>query len=136
MSLDSIVERIQIEGLAQKEKIIQAAQKEAEELIYRARLEAERLNREIIETEKAIAERQKQSLIVNARLKARNALLSAKQELIGAVFEKVKISVGKGKFKKYLIFHEKISEAAQDPADYFENIRHEFETEIAGILFD
>lgn len=71
MSLESILERINTEGLAQKEKIIQAAQKEAEDLIYKARLEAEQLDQEIVAREKGIAQKQKQGFIVNARLKAK-----------------------------------------------------------------
>jgi vacuolar-type H+-ATPase subunit E/Vma4 len=136
MSLESILERINAEGLAQKEKIIQAAQKEAEDLIYKGRLEAERLDREIVKREKAIVEKQKQGRIVNARLKAKNDLLSCKQELIDIVFEKAKEHIGKNRFKKQLISHEKVSEVSEDTPYYLDKIRHDYESEIAKILFD
>jgi len=135
MSIESILERINSEGLAQKEKIIQAAQKEAQDLIYKARLEAEQLGQEIIEREKDVAEKQKQGLIVNARLKAKNAVLSSKQALIDYVFERAKDHINRTKFKKQIISHEKISEVSQEPDYYLQDIRHAYESEIAKILF-
>jgi vacuolar-type H+-ATPase subunit E/Vma4 len=136
MSLESILEHIYAEGQAEKEKIIQASKKEAEDLIYKARLEAERLNREIVKREKAVAEKQKQGLIVNARLKTKNALLSCKQGMIDIVFEKAEEQIGRNKFKKLLVTHEKISEVSEDTTYYLDKIRHDYETEIARILFD
>ncbi len=135
MSLGAILDRIQAEGLAQKEKIIQAAQKEAEDLIYKARLEAERVGREIIDREKAAAERQREGLIVNARLKAKNAVLSGKQALIDYVFEKTKDHISRTKFKKQIVSHEKVHEVPEEPAHYLEEIRRKLESEIAKILF-
>lgn len=135
MSLESILERIRAEGEAEKTKIIQAAQKEAEGLISRARLEAERIEQEIIRREKELSERYKQGVIVNARLKAKNALLASKQELIDTVFEKAAESLAKGKFKKQVITHDKISEVPEDAEHYLEGIRYQQEAEIAKILF-
>jgi vacuolar-type H+-ATPase subunit E/Vma4 len=136
MSLESILERINAEGQAAKEKIIQSAQKEAVDLIYKARLEAERLDREIVRREKEVVEKQKQGLIVNARLKAKNALLSSKQALIAYVFERAKDFISKRQFKKQIISHERISEVTEEPTHYLKDLRHEFEAEIAKILFD
>lgn len=135
MSLESILERIKAEGLVQKEEIIEATQKEAQDLIYKARLEAERLGREIVASQRNIAQKQKEGLIVNARLKAKNAVLSSKQALIDHVFERVKDHMGRTKFKKQIISHDKVSEVSQEPGHYLQDIRHEYESEIAKILF-
>jgi vacuolar-type H+-ATPase subunit E/Vma4 len=135
MSLESILEHINAEAQAEKEKIIQAGQKEAGDLIYQARLEAERLDREIVKRQKALAEKQKQGLIVNARLKAKSDLLSCKQEIIDSIFNKVRESLGKNKFKKQLISQEKVSEVSADAPYYLEKARRDYESEIARILF-
>ncbi|MCX5702321.1 MAG: hypothetical protein NTW64_05050 [Candidatus Omnitrophica bacterium] len=135
MSLESILERINTEGLVQKEKIIQAAQKEVTDLIYKARLEAEQLDQEIVAREKSVAQKQKQGLIVNARLKAKNTALSSKQALIDYVFERTKEHISLTKFKKQVISHEKVSEVSEKPEHYLQEIRHEYESEIAKILF-
>lgn len=135
MSLESILERISAAGQAEKEKIIRTAQKETQELISRANQQAEQRGRQLLEREKLAAEKQREGLVVNARLKAKNALLSSKQALIGDVLKRAKEHISRTKLKKQVISYERVNEVQEEPKHYLQDIRREFESEIAKILF-
>lgn len=135
MSLESILSHISDEASAQKEKIIQEAQKKAQAIIQEAQKEADILYQEILDKEKALYERQKHKLIVQARLRVKNNLLSAKQELIDGVFEKLKPHLKKEQLKRQLVFSDKVKEIAEDIDFYLNKLRLQYETEIAKILF-
>lgn len=135
MSLESILGRIENEVFIQRDRIIQEAREEAEKIIQQAKMDAEKLYKEILYKERALYEHQRQKLIVNTRLEAKKNLLAAKQELIDAVFIKLKSAFKKEKFKKQQIFQHKINEVSEDIDFYLNKIRPDYETEIAKILF-
>lgn len=135
MSLESILEHILNEAQTARDKIIQEAKLETDKIIQEAKLEVEKLYQDIIEKEKAFYLKQKQRLIVNARLGQKRSLLLAKQELMGAVFERLKSSLKSDKLKKEEIFIDKVHQAQADAGFYLDKFRQEYETEIAGILF-
>ncbi|MDD5004984.1 MAG: V-type ATP synthase subunit E family protein [Candidatus Omnitrophica bacterium] len=135
MSLESILDHIFNAAEAQKQRIIQEAQKEKDGIIQEAKNEADSLYQEIIARAKTDCENQRQRLIVSARLKVRKNLLSAKQELIEAVFNKLKSSLHAGKLKKKQISADGIKEVPEDIDFYLGQLRQDFETQITDILF-
>jgi len=134
MSLDSIIEHILKEAEAEKEKIIQQAQAERSTLIQETKKQAEQLYQESIQKETGRLERQKQGLIVQARIESKKQLLKTKQELIDMVFAKLKSTLKKDKLKKEQVSHDKIYEVSEDIDFYLNKIRPDYETEIAKIL--
>jgi len=135
MSLDSIIEHILKEAEAEKEKIIQQAQQERAALIQQTKKEADQLYHHSIETETARLERQKQGLIVQARIESKKQLLKTKQELIDTAFVRLKSTLKKDKLKKEQISYDKIDEVNEDIDFYLNKVRPDYETEIAKILF-
>jgi len=135
MSLESIINHILEEANTKKQGIIQQAQKETERIIQEARLEADNFYREIIAKAKADAKRQKHQFLVQARLEQKKNLLKTKQELIDSLFQELKSTLREGEIKKQQVFEDKIKEVAEDIDFYLEKIRHDYESEIAGILF-
>jgi vacuolar-type H+-ATPase subunit H len=136
MSLESILDHIINEANQKREKIIQAARIQAEEIIKGAEEEAKKLYQDVIAGEKAICENQKRKLIVSARLENKNNYLAAKQELIESVFEKLKSTLGGHRFKKQQVTRDKVEDVAEDTDFYLAKLRLDYETEIAKILFD
>jgi V/A-type H+-transporting ATPase subunit E len=135
MSLDSIVERIWAQAKAQEEKILQQAKEEAAQLIRQAQEDGEKLLRQALEKEQLTCEKKKQAAIVNARLKSRNYLLAAKQELLDRVFVDLGKHLPKSQFKTQLVYVDKVKEVSQDAGYYLENLRNTYEPEIAALLF-
>lgn len=135
MSLESILSHILDKANTERERIIQEARSEAQRIIKEANLEAEKLYQGILDKERTLYERQKQRLIVNARLESRKDLLAAKQELVDSVFKKLKSTLNKTKLKKQQVAQEKVHEVAEDIDFYLNQIRPDCESEIAKILF-
>ncbi len=135
MSLESILNNIIDEADSQKEKIIRQAQQQADAIIQAAKQEAQRLYQELIDKEKNLSLAGKQKLIVDVRLESKKKLLSMKQELINAVFEKFKSGIKKDKLKKKQILQDKIHEVPEDIDFYLDKIRLDHESEIAKMLF-
>jgi len=135
MSLESIIKHILGEADSHRDKIIQEAKQQRDKIIREAKLEAERLYREAINKEKALAEAQKQRLIVNARLEEKKNLLKAKQELIDSVFKELKSTLAKDRFKKQRVLTDRVKEVPEDIDFYLKKVRQDNETEIARILF-
>lgn len=136
MSLDSILEHILDEANAQRDKIIQETREKSTGIIQGAKTEAQKLYQEILDKERVFCEKEKQRLIVNARLESKKNLLKAKQELIGSAFEKLKSTLAKDKFKKQQVFQDKVQQAVEDIDFYLNKIRPDYEIEIARILFE
>lgn len=136
MSLEAIVEHILIEADKEKQKIMQQAMLQAQEIIRQAREESDELYRGIINTQASFGEKQKQRLIVHARLEAKKNLLIAKQELINTVFDRLKSGLNKTQLKKQQIGQDKIQEAYEDMGFYLNKMRQDYETKIAEILFE
>lgn len=135
MSLDSILGHILDEANAQADKIIREAEEKATGIIQEAKAEAQKLYQEILEKEKALYEKERQCLIVNARLEQRKNLLAAKQELIGAAFERLKQTAKLDKFKRQVVTVEAVKEVPEDVDFYLVQLRQDYETEISAILF-
>ena len=135
MSLESIISHILEEAGTKKQEIIQQAQKETERITQEAQLEADNLYQDIIAQAKADAERQKHPLLVQARLEQKKSLLKTKQELIDSLFQELKSTLREGKIKREQVSQDKIKEVAEDIDFYLEQSRHDYESEIAGILF-
>jgi vacuolar-type H+-ATPase subunit E/Vma4 len=135
MSFDSILTHIQDTAQTEAEKIIQQAKKEAERILQEARLQADKLYQELVAGESYLYEKEKQKLIVQARLQGKKNLLGAKQELIDEVFEKLKLALGKNKFKKEQVSQDKVHEVSEDTDFYLKKIRPDYEVEISALLF-
>lgn len=136
MSLEAIIQHILIEADKEKQKIMQQAMLQAQEIIRQAREEADDLYRGIINTQAGFEEKQKQKLIVNARLEAKKNLLIAKQELINAVFDRLKSGLNKTQLKKQQISQDKTQEAYEGIDFYLNKMRQDYEIKIAEILFE
>jgi len=135
MSIESIINHILDEAGVQRDKILREAKQQAELILQEARGEADKIHQEILAREKSLLEAEKQKLIVNARLESKKNLLKAKQELIDRVIEKLKSEIEKEKFKRYQVLQDKIKEVPEDMDFYLNNLRLEYETEIAKIIF-
>ncbi len=135
MSLESILTHIREQAQDEAQKIILKAKLDAAKMIEAGKLEAEKLYQQALEKERALCEKQKQKLLVGARLKARQAILSFKQETIARAFASVKSEAAGGKFKKFSVLPQKTEEVPEDGEFYFKNLQHDYETEIAEILF-
>jgi len=135
MSLESILTHIREQAQDEAQKIILQAKQEAAKIIEAGELQAEKLYQEVLEKEKALCEKQKQKLLVGARLKAREAILSFKQETIARAFAAVKKEAAGGKFKKISVMPQETEEVPENENFYFKNLQHDYETEIAKILF-
>ena len=137
MSLESILGHILGEARAKEKEIIQQAQERKAAILRQAQDEAEKIYQEEISTAEALLESERQRLIVQARLGAKMNLLKAKQELIDAVFAKLKSELGnKERFKKQQIFPDKAQEAPENLNFYLGRIRLDYESEIAKILWE
>lgn len=135
MSLESILNNIINEADSRKEKILREAGQQANLIIQTAKQEAQTLYQGLIDREKNLSLAGKQKLIVNARLESKKKLLSVKQELIKAVFEKLRAKIKKDRLKKKQVLPDKIQDVAEDVDFYLNKIRFEYESEIAKILF-
>lgn len=146
MSLESILSHILNEAASQQDKIIREAHLAADKIIQEAKLKADNFYKEMLEREKSASLAKKQGLIVNSRLEGKKNLLKAKQELIDEVFNKLKThlksdifsrhgGIPLGGVKKQQVLIDKVKEVPQDLDFYLRDLRQDYETEIARILF-
>ncbi len=135
MSLESIINHILEEARQQADQITFAAKKEAGQLILTAQEEAEKVSQEILKKEESALEAGKAKLVVGARLESKKELLTAKHELINLAFQKLESGLHKERFKKEQVSQDKIQEVSEEPHFYLENIKLQYESEVANILF-
>lgn len=135
MSLQAILEHILGDAHSGAERITREVEIEAAGIIQAAKKEADKLYREILEKERAAYERHKQQLVVKARLEAKKNLLQTKQELIDSAFQRLKSGLKGDRFKKQEVSFDKIKEVGEEIGFYLDNLRHDYEIEIAEILF-
>lgn len=135
MSLESIVEHILGNAWQEAEKIILQAKQEADKLTAQAKQEAAALYQEMIAKEKSAYDHERQRAVVQARLANRSSYLSAKQEIMAALFKKLAAEMRVEDFKKQQVSWDKARPAAENAEFLMSKIRLEHETEIAGILF-
>ena len=135
MSIESILQRITNNADTESQQIIQQARQEAAEILQQAQKEADKTYEGMLAKEKLLYAAQKQGVMVNARLEHKKDSLAAKQRLINIVLEKVKQHLGKGRLKKEQITQDKVHEVSEDIDFFLEQLRRNYETEIAKILF-
>lgn len=135
MSLESIIRHIEREALAKRDAILKEAARERDGILDDARKEARRLYDERMEKEKVSIAGHKQRIIVNARLEGRKNVLAAKQDIMGACFEKAGASLPKNVFVKERITRQGSAEAPEETAFYLAEARSGYETAVAEILF-
>lgn len=135
MSLETILSHIQNTAKIEADKIARQAKEETGKILQEARLQADKLYQELLANESSLYEKEKQKLIVQARLEGRKNLLAAKQELISDTFKKLKSGISRTKLKKQQIVQDKIHEVSEDPDYYLDRVRPDYEADIAKILF-
>lgn len=136
MSLESIIEHILDKANAEREKIIQQANDERNVILRQAKEEAETLYQTNFKKERALYEKEKERIVVNARLESKKDLLKAKQELIDSIFEKLKTDIeGSALLKKQRITRDKVQEVKAEAGFYIDKFRFDYESEVAKILF-
>lgn len=136
MALEDILRHILNDADIEAEGIIRQAKEEALKIIQEGKSEAEKLYQGNIGKEKTLCEKQRQKLIVNARLEAKKDSLLNKQELITLVFKKLKANLNKAQLKKQQIGRDKVQEDYEDVDLYLNRIRPDYETKIAEMLFE
>ncbi|HEY4532886.1 MAG TPA: V-type ATP synthase subunit E [Fusobacterium sp.] len=112
-------------------EIMQQATKEAEELLEKAKLEslkaseieeakAEKRSKEILQKAEIEGIAQKEKIISNAKLKARDMVLFAKQEIVSNVLNRVLEKLKHFDEKQYLCFVESRIKQVKEPDDTIE----------------
>jgi len=135
MSLDSILKHILDEAGSKRQEILRQAHLEAEALIQESRAQADAVYQDIIGRAEKDCRKNKERLLVEARLEAKKGLLLVKQELIAEVFARLKSGLKSDKLKKEQVSQDKVKEVPEDLDFYLAKLRQDYETEIAGILF-
>ncbi len=135
MSFDSILKHILDEAGSKRQEILRQAHLEAEILIQEARAQADTLYQDIIGQAKKDCQKNKERLLVEARLEAKKNLLLVKQGLIAEVFTRLRMGLKSDRFKKEQVSQDKVKEVPEDLDFYLAKLRQDYETEIAGILF-
>ena len=135
MSLESIINHIMAEAQSQAEAIIQKTELEKADILKQASAEAEALYQEGIKKETQRLDSQKQKVLVNARLESKKELLAAKRDLMGEAFAQLKEQIKEGKFKKRQISPDKQNEVSEDADFYLKQLRSDYESQVAKILF-
>jgi vacuolar-type H+-ATPase subunit E/Vma4 len=133
--MDLILQHILQEAEEEKQKILAAAQKEAAQIIAAARQEADALSRGILQRFEANCLNQKKRNIVNARLQQKTKLLEKKQEFIEAVTARLRQDLEAHKLKKEQVCLHQTNQVAEDPVFYLEQLRRDYETDLAAALF-
>ncbi len=97
--LDKIIARIEEDAKAEVERILKDARTKAEEIRKEAEIKARARREEIVSRGRREAEQERARIVANAKLRARKALLDAKEEVIREAFtraEKALAEVAKG----------------------------------------
>lgn len=135
MSLESIIDSILKDAEANAGKIIKEAKSSADRILQDTLTETKDIYNQNVTKGNLFCESNKEKVIVKARLEAKKNLLAAKQELINKVIEKLKADLKKSSLKKKEIFKDKTSEVPENIDFYLKNLRLDYESEIAKILF-
>jgi len=135
MSFDSILKHILDEAGSKRQEILRQAHLEAEALIQEAKAQADAVYRDIIVRAQKDCQKNKERLLVNARLEAKKSLLLVKQELIAEVFTRLRMALKSDRFKKEQVSQDKVKEVPEDLDFYLAKLRQDYETEIAEVLF-
>ncbi len=135
MSLEKIIASIIAEAEREGDTLIRDATARADALIQDAHQEAGRLYGLLCRQEKQRLDRERQTVLVKARLDARKQVLRAKQELISELFDALKPQLALHKPKKKEIFPDRELEAAADMQVYVATVRADLESQVAERLF-
>jgi vacuolar-type H+-ATPase subunit E/Vma4 len=135
MSIESILEHIQNQGLIARDKLLDEARIKKQELLEQANKAAQNIYQEILDREKALYQNNKHKKLVNARLNAKKSILSIKQQIIQEVFNALGPELTKAKLKKKQIAQDKTYEVNAEIDFYLKELRLSYESEVAKILF-
>jgi vacuolar-type H+-ATPase subunit E/Vma4 len=135
MAIDSILEHILSEGARQREAILRDAAAQAGVIDSAGKQAAGETYLKILheETERIALNRKRRLIAV--RLEIRNDILRAKQEIIDRLFTEWKTTLRKGTFQKQQVSFTRMKAVAENTDFFLTDIRRDFETEIASILF-
>ena len=135
MAIDSILEHILNEGARQREAILRDAAAQAGLIDSAGKQTAEETYLKILneETERIALDRQRRLTAV--RLEIRNDILRTKQEIIDRLFAEWKTTLRKGTFKKQQVSFTRVKSVTENADFFLTDLRRDFETEIASILF-
>ncbi len=106
--VEKIVKKINEDAEAEASKILQDARAQAEEVKKEAEAEADEIYKEIISRYEREAEQEKQRIVANAKLKARKAVLDAREEVIKAAFAEAERKLKELPKKEYKEILEKL----------------------------
>ena len=135
MAIDSILEHILNEGARQREAILRDAAAQAGVIDSVGKQTAGETYLKILneETERIALNRKRRLIAV--RLEIRNDILRAKQEIIDRLFAEWKTTLRKGTFKKQQVSFTRTKAVTENTDFFLTDLRRDFETEIASILF-
>jgi len=119
----------------QRDKIIAAAAEKKVALSRAADEEAEKLFREEVSKAERAAAAEKDRIIIDSRLEAKKRLLEAKRELLSSVFAGLKPLLEEKKLMKEQVSPEGIKSVPEEIGFYLEELRQDFESEVAAALF-
>jgi vacuolar-type H+-ATPase subunit E/Vma4 len=135
MALDSIIAHIRTQAASQAETIMEQTRRQEARLLNDGRSAAEKLYRDLLAGEKNRVERLKQHQLVSCRLENRKKILRTKEEILDSLFEKVRTHLQQGGIKKQVVSAHGLREFPEDTGFYLQQLRRDFETQIAALLF-
>jgi vacuolar-type H+-ATPase subunit E/Vma4 len=135
MALDSIIAHIRTQAASQTETIMEQTRRQEAQLLNDGRSAAEKLYRDLLAGEKNRVERLKQHQLVSCRLENRKKILRTKEEILDSLFEKVRTHLQQGGIKKQVVSAHGLRELPEDTGFYLQQLRRDFETQIAALLF-
>ncbi|MDD5668555.1 MAG: V-type ATP synthase subunit E [Candidatus Omnitrophica bacterium] len=136
MALESILNHIIGNANSEAENIVKKARQETDILIAEAREKTEIRVVEFVRERTEEYEKLKQKMIVNARLEARKKILQEKQDLISRVFEQLKPELTNLNLMQDRVMFDSVQPVPAPAGLYADNLRADFEQEIADILFE
>ena len=135
MAIEPIVEHIIRQAGMQRDKIIAEAAEKGEALSRTADEEAEKLFREEVSKAERAAAAEKDRIIIDSRMEAKKRLLEAKRALLSSVFAGLKPLLEEKKLMKEQVSPEGTKSVPEEIGFYLEELRQDFESEVAAVLF-
>ena len=135
MGLEDIIKKILEDAEKKAQEILTRAEQEAEQIRKDAEAKAERIAQEIILEKKNSGQQEALRITTLARLEARKEILSAKQKMLNKVFSDPKI-FDLAKAEKTVVLPEKEKREALEPEIYLKTLRPAYEARAAEILFE
>ncbi len=119
----------------QRDKILSEAVEKKAALSRAAEEEAERLFLEEVSRAERAAAAEKNRIMINGRLEAKKRLLEAKRELLSSVFAGLEPLLAEKGLMKEQVLPEGTRNVPEESGFYLEELRQDFESEVAAVLF-